>query len=134
MSYRASGYAEVNHGGCIAVSVGETDETKCGGAFQLFDQCALEACSSCLPITTTNPISKLQTCESDPQVQQICATSIAQGKVECPSVITAAPALRCALGTNTFQENVTRYVSFWCSTPVDLDAGDGGDAADAADD
>jgi len=134
VSYRDKSYAEVNHGGCIALSVGETNETKCGGSFQLYDQCALGACESCLPITTKNTVANVTKCQDDPKVEQICAAWIAQGKVQCPSVLAQPAAKHCAFGTSTFQQNALRYVSFWCSTAEDLDAGDGGDAADAADD
>jgi hypothetical protein len=134
VSYRDKSYAEVNHGGCIALSVGEPDETKCGGSFQLYDQCALAACDTCLPINTKNTVANVGKCLEDPKVLQICATWIDQGKVECPTVIGAAAALRCSLGKNTFEQNALRYVSFWCTNADDLDAGDGGDAADAADD
>ena len=133
VSYRDKAYAHVNFGGCVAMSVGETDGTHCGGAYQLYDQCALEACSGCLPITTKNTVAKLDTCEADPQVKQICATWIAQSKTECASVSANGPAKRCALGTSTFQENALRYVSFWCGPLDDPDAGDAGDAGDASD-
>jgi hypothetical protein len=133
ISYRDKSYAQVNLGGCIAVSAGEPDGTGCGGSYQLYDQCALEACSGCLPINTKNTVAKLGTCQDDPQIKQTCATWIAQGKTACAPLSASGPAKRCALGTNSFQENARRYVAFWCSTPGDPDAGDAGDARDTGD-
>lgn len=119
----------VNQGGCVALSLGEVDEKGCGGAYQLFQECSDQACSGCFPLKSD--VKALTACETDPEIDTLCASSIAQGDVKCPK--SAPQATRCKLAP-TFNESVASYLTFWCSTAPDggLDAGADADAdADA---
>lgn len=125
---RTTNYIQINKGGCVASSAGEVDETGCGGSFELYNECLNQTCGGCFPLKTD--LKPLYACQGDPQTDTICASYIAQGSVKCPKNGTPATA-KCFSSSTNFEDNVRKYVTFWCSTVDDggVDGGDGGDAA-----
>ncbi len=118
---RTTDWVQLNKGGCIAATSGDADEKGCGGSWELYDQCLNETCSGCFPIKTDT--KALAACENNPQTDTICAEYIAQGNVKCPKGGTPSTA-KCFTTGGSFADNANTYVTFWCSTVADADAGD----------
>ncbi len=124
VDYRDDNWDELNAAGCLALVKGEKDETGCGGAFEAYDECTLQSCGGCLPVKGSS--KQLTACLSDPQVDTICASSLAQANVKCSK--NGDPRIQqCNYADPSFQVNARAFVTFWCST-VDDGGADGGDA------
>lgn len=122
--YTEQNWIEANVGGCVALGLGETDSTGCGGSYVLSGECAIDSCSGCFPITSQDDSKAWLDCRSDKAIQSFCAESLAQANVKCAGISqTDSRVTKCAIST-TFAETLRSYLTFWCSTTSD--AGDGG--------
>ncbi|MDB5217112.1 MAG: hypothetical protein JWO86_5039 [Myxococcaceae bacterium] len=125
-------WLRVNFTGCVAVGEGDETDQGCGASWQLVDECERLACRSCSPASTQAQLDDLTACEKKTDATDTCASFIAKADAKCASLGTdsgSAELRRCFVPTGaSFDDVVHQYITFWCSTPVTLDAGDDADA------
>lgn len=137
--FRQRMYFDFNYGGCVAHVLGDDSEEGCGAAEGRIRECERMACRGCVNGSSKSEREALFACIRSQQMRTICAAEIAKWNVACADYVKPTPddplAACFTIGNETLEDQVRRYLTSWCSVPVDAgadaltDAGD--DAADA---
>lgn len=136
--FRDRMYFDLNTGGCVALVLSDESETGCGAAEGHYQDCARIACRGCVTGSAQTDRDALFACLDSRQMRTVCATETANINVACADYLKPGPdnpTTPCfVIDNESLESQVRRYITSWCSTPVDagadaaLDAGEDADA------